>query len=200
MKLEFTILVFIIFIVVFYFIKRNKKNMVYVKANTPNNDKAVYLCRDLPDKHQAANLLAQIKANITTITTYLHTNKAQNKHKEYTTYIDQLYNRTKDVIMLENDGDYEYTSYSINKGEQLVFCLRSRNLVTETLHDINLIMYVVLHEISHIACPEVGHGELFKKIFAFITQTAIDIGLYRKIDFENNPVNYCGLLINDSII
>jgi hypothetical protein len=69
------------------------------------------------------------------------------------------------------------------------------------LHDINLMMYVVLHEISHVACPVYdNHGPLFKKIFAFITNAAIKIGLYTKINFGTQPEEYCGLMITDSIV
>jgi hypothetical protein len=61
-------------------------------------------------------------------------------------------------------------------------------------------MYVALHEISHVACPEVGHTELFKKIFHFITKIAINMGIYKKIDFAKNPVEYCGLTVSESIV
>ena len=62
-------------------------------------------------------------------------------------------------------------------------------------------MYVVLHEISHVACPIYdNHGPLFKEIFAFITNIAIKINIYKKIDFMQNPEEYCGLTITDSIV
>ena len=61
-------------------------------------------------------------------------------------------------------------------------------------------MYVALHEIAHIACPEYGHTDLFKKIFAFFVLVAMNIGIYKKIDFNYDPVDYCGLTITESII
>ena len=75
----------------------------------------------------------------------------------------------------ENDIDSKYTSYSVNKGEEIVFCLRSKE--THQLHSIDLMMYVALHEISHICCPEIGHTPLFKKIFAFLVNRAIELEL-----------------------
>ena len=92
-----------------------------------------------------------------------------------------------------------YTSYSINKGEQIVFCLRSK-MIRNKLHDFNLIMYVVLHEMAHVGCPEIGHTELFKKIFALFASEAVKMGLYEKIEFRNNNKEYCGMQITDSII
>ena len=61
-------------------------------------------------------------------------------------------------------------------------------------------MYVTLHEMAHVACPEFGHTPLFKNIFLFFTQVAIDLNLYRKIPFDEDPREYCGLTISDSII
>lgn len=62
-------------------------------------------------------------------------------------------------------------------------------------------MYVVLHEISHVACPIYdNHGPLFKKIFAFLTKEAVKLNLYEIIDFNTNPKIYCGMKITDSII
>ena len=69
-------------------------------------------------------------------------------------------NRTK---IYETSLTSNYTSYSINKGEELSFCLRSKS--TGKLHDINLLMYVAVHELAHTACPETGHTPLFNKIF-----------------------------------
>ena len=80
-------------------------------------------------------------------------------------------------VMSESPSDAKYTSYSVNKGEELVFCVRSKK--TGKIHDLNLLMYVALHEIAHIACPEQGHTPLFKKIFAFLTEQALKLKLYK---------------------
>ena len=68
------------------------------------------------------------------------------------------------------------------------------------MHDLNLVMYVALHEIAHVGCPVFGHGPLFKRIFAFFTIIAIKQGLYQRIDFRRYPTEYCGLIISDSIV
>ena len=128
-----------------------------------------------------------------------HLSNNKEKYKEYSAYIDQLHEKIQNSIIMENSDNGVYTSYSLNKGEQIVFCLRSRK-TKDQFHDLNLVMYVVLHEMSHVACPEYGHGDLFKYIFAFMTQNAIELNLYNKIDFSNNPTEYCGMIINASII
>ena len=61
-------------------------------------------------------------------------------------------------------------------------------------------MYVALHEISHIACPEIGHTPLFKNIFAFFTNKANDLNLYQIVDYAEQPVEYCGMILSSSIV
>ena len=174
--------------------KYNNNNFVYVQSTVDDN---FYRVRDLEDKQIASDMLAKIKKNILTLTTYLYENKED--YPEFEPYIEQLNNKIKNVVVVESPENSIYTSYSVNKGEQIVFCLRSRK-VKNKLYQLNLLMYVVLHEMAHVACPEYNHTPLFKKIFAFLTIMAIRLGLYHKIDFYNNPVEYCGLLITDSII
>ena len=114
-------------------------------------------------------------------------------------YIDQLsenFNENRTIIY-ETDPTSNLTSYSVNKGEELSFCLHSKK--TKELHDINLLMYVAIHEMSHIACPEIGHGELFKKIFKNFVQIAVELNIYDKVDYNLYPIEYCGMNLNSSI-
>ena len=193
MKLFLLILVLVVFLI---FNKKQNK-MIYLKSNI---DKQEYLVRDLPDAQKAANMLAKIKQNTMKLVEYLNKTKNDDKNNvdEFSKYIDQLTTRIKTTIFSENSGDNDYTSYSVSKGEELVFCLRSKH--KDKMHELNLLMYVVLHEISHIACPVYGHGPLFKKIFAYFTKEAIEIGIYTQIPFESEPKEYCGIMITDSII
>lgn len=184
-------------IIIFIYYAFNYNDMVYVKSDINGN---TYLVRNLKDKQYASNMLAKINQRVNILINYLYTNKSNEKNKKYEQYINLLYDKMKYAIIIESSDDGLYTSYSVNKGEQLVFCLRSRKHKND-LHDINLMMYVVLHEISHVACPVYdNHGPLFKELFSFITQTAIDLQLYVRIDFPHNPTEYCGLIISDSII
>jgi hypothetical protein len=155
-----------------------------------------YLVRDAPDKQRVADMFGQLNERMHAITAYL-SNKEQ-----YHAYITKLAKRLDYVSISENINDLSYTSYSVNKGEKLVFCVRSREEIPlrERLYDINLLMYVTLHEMAHIACPEYGHTELFKQIFHYLTINAIQMGLYTSIDFRSIPTEYCGMMITDSIV
>ena len=199
------LLILIIFILgVFYWYNYGK--MTYIKSPLDNN---FYMVRDLPDKYTAVNLLATMRLNILKLKDHLNSKK-NTDYKEYKEYIELLSNRIHSVTISESRGNENVkdengenkevvTSYSVNKGEELVFCLRSRK-EKDTFHTINILMYVILHEISHIACPEYGHGALFKKIFAFFTKTAMSLKIYEYDDYAKSPKEYCGIYLSDSIV
>lgn len=208
------ILLMMIMTVCFYMTMKmiRERGMVYCRSTVDNE---YYLVRDKPDKLGASNLLATLRKNINGITDYM-VDRLNNKMKEMAKdeelsykvngqYINRLDKLIRGVILMESHENSVYTSYSVNKGEQIVFCIRSKNISnvlnnTNQIHDLNLIMYVALHEISHVACPERDHTPLFNKIFRFICNEAIKMGIYKRMDFRNNPEEYCGMTITDSII
>ena len=170
-------------------------NMIYVMSDV---DGKMYMVRNVNDKHQASNLLGNINKNIHDITDYMYNNKHESYNK-YKPYILRLKTRINNIIIRESSENSQYTSYTVNKGEQIIFCIRSKlidkYINISNIHAKNLIMYVALHEIAHIACPEYGHTPLFKDIFNFFCDEANKAGIYKKIDFKTTPVEYCGMTI-----
>ncbi len=190
----------IIFITIIFIIICIVYNNVYkydnlVKIKSPI-DNEYYWVRDKNDKIKAANTLANIKINMKKLISYLQNN--QNKFPENIPYIKDLILRTKKINIMETPQDEKYTSYTVNKGEKIVFCLRSK--LIDNIHDNNTLMYVVIHEMAHIGCPEYGHTPLFKNIFKFLLQQSIIIKIYKPIDYRINPQNYCGMTINEYLL
>jgi len=190
-----TILIIIVIFSIFIFIFLNKSEVIYIESYL---DKKNYLVRNEKDKYEAANLLSNIMSRIHKLRSHLIKN--YNSYNEFKPYIVRLKNNLVPgkTQVYETEPGSQYTSYSVNKGEELVFCLRSKE--DNSLHDINLMMYVALHEISHIACPEIGHTPLFKKIFAFFTEKANELNLYNIIDYAEEPKEYCGMILSSSIV
>jgi len=193
----FLLIIFIIIIfVILYFIYNNLykyDNLVKIKSSIDND---FYWVRDKNDKIKAANTLANIKINMKKLIDYLRIN--QLIFPENLSYIKDLVTRTKKINIMETPQDEKYTSYTINKGEKIVFCLRSK--ILDNVHDMNTLMYVVIHELAHVGCPEYGHTPLFKKIFKFLLQQSIQIRIYQPVDYRINPQNYCGMTINEYIL
>jgi len=150
------------------------------------------------NKKNSAGLLSEIIIRMFKLRNNLI--KDKEKHPDFKKYIELLeenFNESRTQIY-ENDPSSELTSFSVNKGEEVAFCLKSKK--DGHLHEINLMMYVAIHEMAHMGCPEIGHGELFKKIFRFLTLQAIEMNLYSKEDYNQNPVEYCGMILSSSII
>lgn len=190
----FIFVLLVIFII--WYIQFDGFNVEYIKSTIDNE---YYLVQsDQDNKPQAANLLAKIKSSLLALSDHVY-KLSQTTYKSYAPYIIQLHNRIGNVVIQEGPADGVNTSYSVNKGEKIVFCIRSRKLKNQ-LHKLNLMMYVAIHELAHVACPEYGHTDLFNHIFAFLAKVAVDIGVYERIDFRTNPTECCGLVISDSII
>lgn len=182
----------IIFIYIFLFL--NRRNVIYVESNSGMKF-LIHKDTMMKDKTELFSIMVE---NMLKLKNHLVKNK--DNFPEYKKYIEQLrdYFDENRTTIYETEPDSNLTSYSINKGEELSFCLKSKK--TGKLHDINLLMYVAIHEMSHIACPDIGHGFLFKKIFRFFCEEAINIRLYRKDNYDMNPVEYCGMILSSSII
>lgn len=186
-------LIFLLLMIVLIFIKYNDQSILLLESSYDNNE---YMVQNLSDKNLAVDLLANIKIRLFNIVNYLY--KYRDQYPENIKYIDQMYNNIQNVIIKEKMDNGNYTSYSVNKGEEIVFCLRSKK--DNSLHDINLMMYVAIHELSHIACPELNHTKLFKQIFKFLLGIGIKLNLYKHVDYSINWVEYCGMDINENIL
>ncbi len=66
------------------------------------------------------------------------------------------------------------------------------------LQDVNTAVYIVLHEISHIANDKHGHDAGFRKAFRFFLKLAVERGVYVYQPFEKHRVSYCGVPIEAS--
>ena len=160
----------------------------YVKSSIDGKE---YLVRSLPDKKEAAALLSQIIANLQKLVKHLEETEADD---ERTVRIVKNFNA--DAIS-EGSENAKYTSYSVNKGEKVVLCLRSRDK-NNKLMDLNTMMFVSLHELAHISSKTIGHDEAFWNNFKWLLQHAVKTGIYQQQDFKQKPVEYCGIQITDS--
>uniref|UniRef100_A0A6C0EYM8 Uncharacterized protein n=1 Tax=viral metagenome TaxID=1070528 RepID=A0A6C0EYM8_9ZZZZ len=97
----------------------------------------------------------------------------------------------------ETTPDSKYTSYSVNKGEKVVMCLRSKN-DDEKLVKENIMSFVAIHELGHLMTKSIGHEPDFWNNMRLLLKIAIDNGLYKNIDFNKKPEPYCGINISDT--
>jgi hypothetical protein len=154
-------------------------------------DNRKYLVRSLPDKETAANMLAEINRDLMALIKHMKDKYPDNVD------VNRMYDNYNPNAISEGSPDSGYTSYSVNKGEKLVICIRNSD---NSFVDKNVVMYPALHELGHIMTSEIGHTKMFWDNFKFILKEAIEIGIYKKIDFQENPTPYCGITIKSSVI
>jgi hypothetical protein len=157
-------------------------------------DKNKYLVRNLPDRKQAANLLGQLRARLIQLIKALlqrHPNDPRVQRLRA--------NFNPDQISETPESAGNVTSYSVNKGEKIVFCIRQRNERNE-LVDINTLMFVAIHELSHLMTQSIGHTKEFWTNMKFLLSEAMSDGirLYTYQPFAEQPKPYCGTMITDT--
>jgi predicted metal-dependent hydrolase len=157
-----------------------------VKSTIDNQE---YLVQDKEDAEGAANLIATIRQKLIVLVEHLIKTTPNDDER-----IVMLIDNFKPDNIKEGVDNSGYTSYSVNKGEQIVLCLRSKN----KLMDINTMMFVVLHELAHIVTKDIGHPPEFWQNFKWILEESINVGIYQKTNYSRESVEYCGMTISSS--
>lgn len=185
---ELTLLMICILIVFFYMnFLRQKLYLEKIRSSNGNE----YLVRNLPDKNEAANKLGSISDSLKNLVNGLNENDDSKGE-----YIKQLKESFNPEYITENIPGSVYVAYSVNKGEELSLCIREKD--TEKFIDDNTIIFVAIHELSHIMTPETGHTPLFWDNMKYLLEQASSQGIYMPVDYSQSPVEYCGMDINST--
>lgn len=184
----FILLVLIVIGIMYY--KNQYGEVDYVLSKV---DGRKYLVLKLSDKQDAADTLARLAKDMQELIAYL-----ENKYPDKKIVKRLVRNFSPDNIS-EGDVDSGYTSYTINKGK-MVLCIRQKNKDKTLIKDMNLLRYVIIHELGHIASKSIGHNKEFWDTFKFILKDAVEMGLYKKVNYATHPQPYCGITVSSSVI
>lgn len=188
MKNFTSIFISILLLSTLYIHFENKKSDVNYIVSKVDNRK--YLVQNHSDKQQAADNLATIRKNLVKLVQELK------KKNESNVDIERMVNNFNPDNITESTKDNKFTSYSVNKGEKIVFCLRSRDEKNK-LVDINIMMFVALHELAHTMTKSIGHTEEFWNNFRILLKNARKMGIYKRVNYDEKPVDYCGTKITN---
>jgi len=162
------------------------QNNIEVQAS----DGKKYKVQNLPDKEEAAERMSEIRRRLEKIVDHV-----KQYHEEPYKRLVEKFNSD---VLEENDLNANSTSYSENKGQKIVVCLRDKTTPPFPLIDLNIIMFVLIHEMAHLMTSSIGHTPEFWTNFRKLLHESIQIGIYKQENYAKNPVQYCGMTITDS--
>jgi predicted metal-dependent hydrolase len=216
MNYQYIFVIIICIAILYKYIETSAYEVEYVISSSGKK----YLVRNVKDKQQAANNLDEMNTRFLKLINYckeqdnfelfkkfvikktdIKTTDELNKDeavklKNFNQDIKRLISNYNPDSISENVPNSVYTSYSENKGQKIVFCLRSKR--TDKLVDLNTMMFVGLHELAHLMTYSIGHKPEFWENFRIILRIAIRIEIYKCIDYNIESKDYCGTKITDS--
>lgn len=191
--------VFVLAAAIALYVRQHYGEVEYVRSDV---DGRRYLVRKLPDRQRAADELARLNADMQRLARHVKAKYGSSEAEgaggsARARAASRLFDNYDPDALSEGGMEIGYTSYSVNKGEKIVLCLRQRD---NTLVDHNVMVYVAVHELGHLASETVGHTDEFWSTFRWLLEEAMDMGLYRKVDYARQPVKYCGVTIASSVV
>jgi hypothetical protein len=168
------------------------KNTVEVRSR---RDGKVYRVQNLPDKQEACDRISKLRENLEKLVDNYKSDPSAMADPR----IKVLVSRFNPENFTENDLTSDTTSYSENKGEKIVVCIRDK-APPHKFADENTVMFVLLHEMAHLMTTTVGHTPEFWANFKRILHDAVQCGIYTPVNYAREPTAYCGMTITDSPI
>ena len=161
--------------------------------NITGSDNISYTVKNDKFKDMKVEILTELNNKVKILFQYFKKNNYFNN--------DRIKHLTKNYQShkLSENVDNEYTSYSVNKGEEIKLCLSDNSASSNNItDDLNTAVFVLIHELAHIMTEEVGHPPKFWKNMSIILKHAIDCGIYNYVNYKENPVYYCGVHVKDT--
>jgi hypothetical protein len=150
--------------------------------------------RKLPKYREAAIILGDLVDKVNTLIDHL-----ERKYGKKSAIVRNLRRRFRPKSVFEQIPSFiePNVAYTNNKGESIYICLRKIYFSQNMMQDTNTLMFVMLHEVSHIATNVRDHKKEFWRVFKFILQNAAEINIYTPINYRVAPQLYCnGMRIN----
>jgi len=158
-------------------------------------DGHTYEMQNLPDKERAVELMASVRESLVK----LYNHYKDNPNLAQDPPVARFLSRFNPDVFVENSMSSQDTSYSENKGQKIVVCLRDKTKAPSyPLVDKNTIMFVMLHEMAHLMTETIGHTQEFWTNFKRNLGDAVQLGIYSPVNYAQNPVAYCGMKITAS--
>jgi hypothetical protein len=152
------------------------------------------------DKQEAADLLGEINKRVNIFLDCLTKkviNSPKNYRKSYVAGLKCLRNNCIPIKIIEASpwnwlGDTAFTVCN-----RISLCMRSKRGKNKgKLHNLNLLLFVCFHELTHIALPEENHTKKYWKFFSDLLNDGQNCGAINLEDYGISSRYYCGVKID----
>lgn len=154
------------------------RHMTWVRSTVTGK---VYYVKNLPDAAQVADRLAALEVRLVDFL------KRAEEHAPGDRRLANIRARWSGTLSeIVHDAE---VAYSMGK-DTVSLCLR--DAATGELEAENTSMFVLLHELAHVATDEYGHPPQFWTNMKFLLELAEKTGSYVYQDFDRISASYCG--------
>ncbi|MDB4342627.1 hypothetical protein OAA07_00100 [bacterium] len=192
MKINILGYILIVFVFIIAYRILQESEYLNLKCIISQVDGNKYCVRERSKLTLAVDLLANITVNMNKLVKYLGEKYPDREN------VKRLVKGYNPKTITETLPTSEYTAYSENKGEKIAFCLNTEKKDGSRLIDENTLMFVALHELSHVASKSIGHTDEFWNNFKFLIKEAEKISIYNPEDYKKSSKRYCGTNIVDN--
>jgi len=187
--LGYVLIAFIIGICIYIYYDSDSFQLKCIVSTVDGNK---YCVRERDNIQKAADLLAKVTEKCKALVEYMGKKFSDNPD------VQRLVKNYNPQKVMETLPTSEYTAYSENKGEKLAFCLNKEKTENNNLIDEHTLMFVSIHELSHIMTKSIGHKSEFWQNFKILLENAKEAGIHDPEDYKKKPREYCGMKIHDN--
>ena len=185
---SYLVILFIIgFILKIYF----ESEMFHLKCIISDEDGNTYCVRETPKIELVADLLAKVTGKMKKLVKYMGEKFPSREN------VKRLVKNFNPKKISETLPTSKYTAYSENKGEKIAFCTTTTKEGSKLI-DENTLTFVAIHELGHVMTKSIGHKKEFWQNFKFLLKNAVEMEIYKPVDYKKNPKKYCGMTITDN--
>ena len=163
------------------FMVLRREAMVWKRAKSTD---AAYYVKNLPDADAAAEHLARLHQHIST---FLDRAREKVPGDARLQRITERWSGT----LSEIPGGADNVAYSLGKNT-IHICVREKD---GKLADMNTSLFVLLHELAHVATDSYGHTKEFWKNMKFLLELAEEVGIYTYVNHDETVETLCGRVL-----
>ena len=187
--MSLVIILFILILICVIFLRYGIEALENRYSNV--SKKSYYIREELPNSDETADVIGKLELFIDKFVAYLDS-KAPNDKR-----VKRLKDRLYDVKIEESPMEEGVSSYTINKGELISMCVRHKKK-NKNFHDYQTLLFVLIHELAHVASISKGHNREFMTNFKFLLEHAVESKMYYAQDYSNSPITYCGVKVTNN--